>query len=242
MTPQLVIQDLGGLHNASPHTSARLLKGGSWKKQRIVVILPAADMIPAKVALSHWNLIFPPNQGVVRILALGMEVGDAYSTAIEQVLAHPDLGQWEYVLSIEHDNMIPADGVLRLLEVLENRKEFAAVSGSYFTKGVSGVWQGWGDPKDPQLNFRPQVPIPGTIQEVCGLGMGFCLYRMSMFHDKQLARPLFQTKASASGVATQDLAFWAEARKHGYRCAVDVDCRVGHYDHEGKFGPPGIVW
>ena len=48
-------------------------------------------MISAKVALSHWNLIFPPNNGVFRMLCLGMEVGDAYSQAIEQILAHPDL-------------------------------------------------------------------------------------------------------------------------------------------------------
>ena len=53
------------------------------------MILPAADSIPAKVALSHWNIAFPPNNGVARLLALGMEVGEAYSTAIEQIIAHP---------------------------------------------------------------------------------------------------------------------------------------------------------
>src|ERR1022692_3317682 len=100
MKPQLLMQDFGGSHNQSlEKTQARLLKGGSWKKQRIVVVLPAADLIPAKVALSHWNLAFPPNNGVVRILAQGMEVGDAYSTAIENILAHPDLSTWEYVLT-----------------------------------------------------------------------------------------------------------------------------------------------
>ena len=84
----LIIQDFGGYHNKDNNvTRARLIKGASWKKQRIVIILPADSMIPAKVALSHWNLIFPPNQGVLRILAQGMEVGDAYSSALEQVLA-----------------------------------------------------------------------------------------------------------------------------------------------------------
>lgn len=233
MKPELVVQDFGGAHNRDlGATRARLLKGGSWKKQRIVVILPSAAMIPAKVALSHWNLIFPPNQAVVRILALGMEVGDAYSTAIEQVLAHPELSQWEYILTLEHDNAPPQDGVLKLLERLEARKDLSCVGGLYFTKGEGGVAQIWGDARDVVTNYRPQPPDPtGGLVECCGTGMGFNLWRMEMFRDKRLPRPLFRTKASrAEGVGTQDLAFWGEARKLGYRCAVDCSVRVGHYD------------
>src|SRR5690348_15372247 len=122
MKPQLVTtQDFAGAHNSDlQKTTARLIKGSSWKKQRVVVIIPAGASIPAKVALSHWNLAFPPNNGVVRYLAQGMEVGDAYSTAIEQILAHPDLSQWEYVLTVEHDNTPPSDGVIRLIEQMEN--------------------------------------------------------------------------------------------------------------------------
>src|SRR5581483_8252920 len=116
MKPQLVMMDYAGEHNKDlQQTRARLLKGGSWKKQRIVVVLPAADSIPAKVALSHWSLAFPPNNGVVRLLAQGMEVGYAYSTSIEQILANPEMSQWEYLLTIEHDNCPPADGVLKLV-------------------------------------------------------------------------------------------------------------------------------
>jgi hypothetical protein len=226
------MQDFGGQHNADLNkTSARLLKGGSWKRQRIIVILPAADMIPAKVALSHWNLGFPPNNGVVRILAQGMEVGDAYSSAIEQVLANPELSQWEYILTIEHDNMPPPNGVMQLIEQMENHPELACIGGLYFTKGEGGVAQIWGDPKDPVLNFRPQVPdAAGGLVETCGTGMGFNLFRMSMFKDSKLRKPWFHTQKK-DGVSTQDLYFWADARKHGYRCAIDCSVKVGHYDH-----------
>lgn len=232
MKPQLVMQDFGGSHNANPdRTRARLLQGASWKKQRIVLILPASDMIPAKVALSHWNLVFPPNNGVCRILAQGMEVGDAYSTAIEQVLAHPDLGNWEYLLTIEHDNMPPQDGVLKLVERMEAHPEFACIGGLYFTKGEGGVAQIWGDPKDPVVNFRPQLPDPnGGLVECCGTGMGFNLFRLKMFKDAQLRKPWFLTQREG-GVATQDLYFWADARKYGYRCAIDCSVKVGHFDH-----------
>lgn len=246
MKPQLVIQEMGGIHNSNlEEVSARIIKGGSWKKQRIVVILPAADTIPAKVALSYWNLAFPPNNGVVRILAQGMEVGDAYSTTIEGILQHPDISKWEYVLMVEHDNAPPADGVVKLVERLEEHLEFSAISGLYFTKGHGGVPQIWGDVRDPVVNFRPQVPdVNGGLVECYGTGMGFLLCRLSMFKDERLRKPWFKTLngKNGEGIGTQDLYFWGDARKYGYRCAVDCSVKVGHYDLEGKFGPPDMMW
>lgn len=228
----LIVQDFGGEHNRDlAKTSARLIKGSSWKKQRIVVILPSADMMSSKVALTHWNLIFPPNNGVVRILAQGMEVGHAYSEAIQGILDHPDLSQWEYILTLESDNTPPQDGVIKLLEQMEAHPEFACVGGLYFTKGEGGCAQIWGDPKDPVLNFRPQIPdVNGGLVECCGTGMGFNLWRISMFRDERLRKPWFKTLAGAEGVGTQDLYFWGDARKYGYRCAIDCSVRVGHYD------------
>ena len=232
MRPQLVVQDFGGKHSEDlEKTTARLIKGASWKKQRIVVVIPAGASIPAKVALSHWNLIFPPNNGVVRILAQGMEVGEAYSTAIEQILAHPDLSQWEYILTLEHDNTPPQDGVLKLIERMEAHPEFSCVGGLYFTKGEGGAPQIWGDPRDPVLNFRPQPPdVNGGLVECCGTGMGFNLWRLAMFKDEKLRRPWFKTLAGKEGVGTQDLYAWADFRKYGYRCAIDCSVRVGHFD------------
>jgi hypothetical protein len=232
VTPQLISQDFGGAHARDlAYTSARLLAGGSWKRQRVAVVLPADALMPAKAALAHWNLVFPPNNGVVRILAQGMEVGDAYSSAIAQVLAHPDLSQWEYLLTIEHDNLPPQDGVVALIKQLDTHPEFAAIGGLYFTKGEGGVAQIWGDPADPVLNFRPQVPRAGELVECCGTGMGFTLWRLAIFKDARLRQPWFKTIAGAEGCGTQDLYFWSDARKHGYRCAIDCAVRVGHYDH-----------
>lgn len=222
-----------GIHNANlPASISRVMEGGSWKKQRIHLILPAANSMSTKVALSHWNLAFPPNQSVNRIVALGMEVGDAYSQTIEQILAHPDLSQWEYILTIEHDNMPPYDGVLKLLAQMEKHPEYACIGGLYWTKGPGGVAQIWGDPKDPVVNFRPQPPVAGQLVECCGTGMGFNLWRTSMFKDKKLRRPWFKTLTGVegTGMSTQDLYFWGNARQFGYRCAIDCSVLVGHYD------------
>jgi len=233
MKPQLIIQDLqvAGRHNGAPkQTIARLDKSKHWKKQRIIVLLPTAEMIAAKVALSHWNLAFPPNNPVVRMLAVGMEVGEAYSTAIEQILAHPELSQFEYLLTIESDNMPEADGVLRLLEQMEANPKYNCIGGLYFTKGHGGQPQIWGDPKDPVLNFRPQLPDPnGGLVECNGTGMGFNMWRLSMFKDKKLRKPWFVTQKK-DGIATQDLYAWSDFKKYGYRCAIDCSVKVGHYD------------
>lgn len=233
MTVEIVTRPDTGRHNANLELArGRILEGATWKKQRVVVMIPSAHMLPAKVAHSHWGLIFPPNQPVWRMLCLGYEVGDAYSTAIEQVLASPEVRDWEYLLTIEADNIPPPDGLLKLIARMDAHPEFACIGGLYWTKGPAGVPQIWGDPKDPIPNFRPQMPEPGKLVECCGTGMGFNLWRLSMFKDTKLRKPWFKTPASATeGSGTQDLYFWADARKYGYRCAIDCDVLVGHYDH-----------
>lgn len=238
------VGDTIGRHNIDLGKSrSRILEGATWKKQRIVVIIPAGPLIPAPVALALWNLVFPPNQPVFRYLALGLEVGDAYSQAITEILAHPELSTWEYILTVEHDNLPPADGVVKLITRLEQHKELACIGGLYWTKGEAGVPQIWGDPKDPILNYRPQPPAPmdapyaQQLVECCGTGMGFNLWRVSMFKDEKLRKPWFKTTATAQGASTQDLYAWTDFRKYGYRCAVDCDVKVGHLDQA-----TGIVW
>lgn len=232
MKPQLIGLD-SGVHNSDLYkTHTRLMKSGAWKLQKVIMLIPAGISIPTKVYLSHCGLIFPPNQASYKMAAIGMEVGEAFSSSIEQIIQHPDLSKFQYILTIEHDNIPQPDSLIRLLERMEEHPEYACIGGLYFTKGIGGVAQCWGDPKDA-LNFRPQVPDPnGGIIEVCGTGMGFNLWRLDMFKDEKLRRPWFKTIADATGVGTQDLHFWSDARKHGYRCAVDCGTKIGHYSVE----------
>lgn len=177
------------------------------------------------------------------MIAVGMEVGDAYSTSIAAILAEPNLSQWEYLLTLEADNIPQPDGLVRLIHRMEEHPEFACIGGLYWTKGPGGVPQIWGDPKD-SINFRPQPPRHGELVECCGTGMGFNLWRLSMFKDERLRRPWFKTLngSEGQGVGTQDLYFWSDARKYGYRCAVDCTVPVAHYDYEGRFGLPDTIW
>ena len=240
MKPQVIE---AGRHNADLENSTlRIVEGGTWKKQRVIMLIPAGITIPTKVYLSHCALAFPPNQAAHRMAAIGMEVGEAFSSTIAEIIQHPEIGNWEYLLTIEHDNVPTPDGLIKLIKRMDHHPEFACIGGLYWTKGEGGVPQIWGDIKDPIMNFRPQPPVPGELVECWGTGMGFNLWRLSMFKDERLRKPWFKTVAGNEGVGTQDLYFWNDAHKYGYRCAIDCDVLVGHYDMEGKFGPPDTMW
>lgn len=229
---------LQGFHNSNLDAArGRLVRDATWKKQRVVTIVPADKDIPTKVCFSIWNLMYPPNNNSYRHMTEKVEVGEAYSNAIRDIIAHPELSKWEYILTVEHDNTPPSDGLLNLIKRMEENPQYAAIGGLYFTKGEGGVAQIWGDVKDPVLNFRPQIPVPGQLVECCGTGMGFTLFRLKMFKDDRLRKPWFKTIANNEGIGTQDLYFWTDARKYGYRCAIDCSVLVGHYDSQTD-----IVW
>lgn len=241
MKPQIVSPD-AGYHNSNLDATIRRVNAtSSWKKLDTIMLIPAGGSIPTKVAMALWNLYAPPNNNFFRMACVGMEVGEAFSTAIQNILDHPQLQNYKYILTCEHDNIPAPDALVKLLAQMEAHPEFACIGGLYFTKGMGGVAQIWGDPSDTQINFRPQTPIPNALQECCGTGMGFNVWRLSMFKDPNLRKPWFKTQTEG-GVSTQDLYFWSDARKHGYRCAIDTSVSIGHYDLEGKFGAPDTVW
>lgn len=242
MTPQIIAPDYGKHNQMLDEAVRRLDYQGAYKDLSTIILVPAFGSVPTKCVASWMNLISPPNGKLYRMWALGMEVGHAFSQSLQNILAHPELSKFKYLLTLEHDNVPPPDGLVKLLARAEAHPEYACIGGLYWTKGPDGQPQIWGDPKATDINFRPQRPVPGQLVECVGTGMGFNLWRLDMFKDQCLRQPWFVTKADATGVGTQDLYFWGDARKYGYRCAVDCDVLVGHYDLEGKFGPPDVTW
>lgn len=232
-TPQIISSYEGGKHNADLNqTISRLDAECSYKDLSSIIIIPAFGSVPTRAVASWLNLYNPPNQKIVRLFAMGMEVGDAYSQTIQSVIDHPELKKYKYILCLEHDNIPPPDGFVRLLATAEAHPEFAVIGGLYFTRGVGGAAQIWGNPHEHPLNFKPCKPdFNNGIVECNGTGMGFTLFRVKMFQDKRLRRPWFKTTASPSeGCSTQDLYFAVDARKYGYRFAVDCSIKVGHLD------------
>lgn len=246
MQPQIVIPEFSGRNNKLEKSIKRLEQSQTYKDLSTIIICPTRGQVPAKVVQSWMGMIRPMNQKVIGpLFAIGMEVGEAYNSMIQMILDNPELSKWKYILTIEEDNMPPADGLMKLYEAIEGKvdgNKYDVVQGLYWTKGEAGQPMIYGNPAEVPLNFIPQLPIPDTIQRCNGLGMGFNLYRIDMFKDKNLRKPWFKTLNQLTpGVGvqayTQDLYFYEDAGKHGYRFACDNRVLVGHYDYQND-----IIW
>jgi hypothetical protein len=236
MEPKIIIEDWQGRHNASDYTK-RLEDSKSYRDLSTVCIVPTRGVISARVVQNWMGMITPMNQKFMRMFIIGMEVGAAYQTAVENILAHPDLSQWKYILTLEEDNMAPPDGLIKLYESID---DFDAIGGLYWTKGPGGQPMCYGDPNIFPINFIPQVPAAESVTRCNGLGMGFTLFKLEMF--KKMPKPWFQTVQRyepGTGIAcyTQDLYFFEQATKAGFKFACDSRVKVGHFEKEAD-----IVW
>ena len=227
-----------GKHNEHLEESrTRLIKGQSYRDLSTVCIIPTRGVIPAKTVEALINLMTPMNQKFHRIFVIGKEVGLAYNETFEAILNNAELSKWKYILTFEEDNIPPPDGLLKLYESMSR---FDAVGGLYWTKGTCGQPMIYGSPGEMPKNFVPQLPIPNVVQECNGLGMGFTLFKTSMF--KKVPKPWFKTVqeyqyGTGGRAATQDLFFFDKAGKEGFRFASDNRVLVGHLDVND-----GTVW
>ena len=163
--PQIVLPDYSGYHNRDIDISAnRLEEAKTYRDLSTIIICPTRGQIPAKVVQSWMGLMRPMNQKVIGpLFAIGMEVGAAYNSMIENIINNPELSKWKYILTIEEDNMPPADGLLKLYESMD---QYDVVQGLYWTKGEGGQPMIYGDPKIVPKNFIPQKPIKDTVMAV----------------------------------------------------------------------------
>lgn len=240
MEPKILTAGEVGVHNTELEKSlARLERGAIYKNANTICLVPTRGQIPARVVQSWMGLMAPMNHAFIRIFAIGMEVGAAYSSVIEQIITTPDLEKFPYLLTLEEDNIPPPDGLLKLIESIQH---YDAVGGLYWTKGEAGQPMCYGDPTEIPLSFMPKIPQPDTVQPCNGLGMGFTLFKIAMFRDSRFPRPFFKTvqefdPTKGCRVMTQDLYFFEQAKKLGYRFACDSRVRVGHYSFDQD-----IVW
>jgi hypothetical protein len=223
------------------------IPGSTYQDNSTVIIIPTRATkehpVPlfAQPVVAAWqSLIAPMNQKRAILFTSGHEVGQAYTEMIKNILAHPELSKWKYVLTLEDDNIPPPDAHIRLLESIEWGK-FDAISGLYFTKGESNMPMAYGDPAEfartGALDFRPrdvrEALAAGQIMPVNGIAMGCALWRMDLFRSIQ--PPWFSTVndvIEGKGVQcfTQDLYACEKWVRMGKKFAVDLRVRVGHLD------------
>lgn len=194
----------------------------------IIIIPTKGRMVDVKAVESWMNLRFPLNSKFLRIFVMDLEVGSAYSETIESIIENPELKNFKYILTLESDNLPPADGLIKLLE---NMDKFDVIGGLYWSKGGE-VPMVFGDTKE-ELNFRPFIETR-DLMPCYGIGMGFTLFKIDIFRNPELPKPFFKTINSASEVMTQDLYFCKNIYKLGYKVACDTRVKVGHIDETGK--------
>lgn len=219
--------NIAGRHNSDPTAAARIIQSNTYRDLSTVWVTPSPDgKLDAQVVFSSWlSMSMPMNQKVMRIVIANGEVGKAYEAAVDMILA--DTVGWKYMLTVEHDNLPPRDGLLKLYESIG---EYDAVGGLYWMKGENGTPMIYGDPAEPGT-FRPIPPVENTVQACNMLGMGFTLFNVEMF--RKLPKPWFRTADVTDGPDsefTQDGYFFKKAGKAGFTFACDTRVRVGHLD------------
>lgn len=188
-----------------------------FKDRSMIVICPTRGAIPTEVCETWPSLAWPMNQRRNGpMFAKGYDVASAYNALIEGILVHPILKTWKYVFTFEDDNLLPYDAPLRLLEVMEAGpqndpegavdfqgrplvREWAGVSGLYFTKDALHSPMAYGDPvsyrKNGKTNYYP-VDLSALKEgehliECNGIAMGCALWRLDYF--RRVKGPWFMT-------------------------------------------------
>lgn len=233
------------------------IPGSTYKDSSTVIVIPTrgkykmldpisrkeveVEGLIDKRVVSAWQGLIPPmNQKRAMLFTSGHEVGQAYDALIANILAHPALKDWRYILTLEDDNLPPPDAHIRLLESI-NWGNYDAVSALYFTKGDVNMPMAYGDPgeytRTGVADFRPRdvraALAAGQIMPVNGIAMGCALWKMSLF--REIAAPWYMTlndfiPGQGTVGMTQDLSFCQKAVTSGKRFAVDLRVKVGHLD------------
>lgn len=240
---KIIVPDLSGYHNKDlDKTNERLDKSKSYQDLSTVIISPIVGDLHPIVVQSWMGLIKPMNQQVAGpIFMQGFEVGEAYNNAIKMILEHPVLSNFKYIMTLEHDNIPPPDALMKLYESIG---EYDVVGGLYWTKGEEGQPMIYGNPFELPKTYVPQRVIPETVQPANGLGMGCNLFKTECFKKmgQQYYGKWFKTLNEydpMTGVkcATQDLYWYGEGAKFGFKYACDNRIKVGHLDKSTN-----IIW
>ncbi len=262
--PTLYVPESAGLNNQQIEVSvARIKRMRGYQDLSTAILTPTRRLIHPRVVQSWFTMMRPMNQKVSGpIFMVGMEIGDAYAVGFDMVLqgggyvnrgavdvnhieSYSKPCQFKYILTLEDDNMPPPDGLLKLIESIEggvDGTKYDAVGGLYWTKGPGGQPMCYGDPNVQPRTFYPREIVNNALIPCNGLGMGFTLFRASMFLEGKIGRPFFKTlqkyyEGLGGTLKGQDLYFFERAGAAGYKFACDTRVKVGHHSAQDD-----VIW
>ena len=239
LKPQIIIEDFKGWNERMPQEDK--VKRGAFQDRSTILIIPCYSKgINPKVVQNWMNIMQPMNEPrFIKIFVTDMEVGAAYTQTIEQILAHPELSKFRYIATLEHDNIVQPDWLLRMYP---DMVEYDVLGAIYYTKGEGGQPMCYGNPASLPMNFIPFEPQPNAVTRCNGLGMGANLFKLDMFKNPLMPKPLFETvqkyeEGKGAMAYTQDLRFFEQAGKLGYKFGCTTKTTVGHMDLA-----TGFIW
>lgn len=242
---------------------------GPWMN-RVLIGTPMTGLVRAEWVMARFGQIIPTNwsatdciQWISTYAPLKYLVPDAQNLIVKEVLAK----DFEWLLLIEHDNVLPPDAFIRINEYMRDGK-IPIISGLYFTKSVPPeplLYRGRGNSffKDWKMGEKVWVD---------GIPTGFTLIHHSILKamwaeapeyviNNQVVRRVFETpekvwKDPETGgthmqVGTSDLQFcetvmkndiftkagWPEFAKKKYPFLVDTNIYIKHITDDGRQFP-----
>ncbi len=226
----------------------------AFRDQRIMVVCPTRGKIDERITAAWKDLIWPAYNAERKWkFARGYEVGTAYDAFVASFLAS-DYADWPYIVTLEDDNLIPRDGLVRLLETMEagapDGGKWAGVSGLYRTKDPLRTPLALGDVEEfrrtGKRDYRAvdlsKLPKDQRVVEVLGIPMGCAIWRTEVF--RAVSRPWYRTISDSVRVGGDHVPvaeferLWAQGkidRSRSYtRAPITQD--VFFCDKAGKLG------
>jgi hypothetical protein len=141
--------------------------GTNAYSNRLLVATPTTGTVRMEWAVARYGQIIPVNWGMVSMLQwmggyvpLRYPVDNAQNLIVKALLE----GDYEWLLLIEHDNILPPDAFIRFNEHIRAAK-YPVVSGLYYTKSEPSeplVFRGRGTSFYPDWEFGDLVWVDGV--------------------------------------------------------------------------------
>jgi len=110
---------------------------GTWK-HRLIVGTPVTGLVRVEWVQARYSQTLPTNWSLIEIvqwmssvMPLQYQVSDAQNLIVKSAIEHDA----EWILFVEHDNVLPPNTFLKLNDYMRDKK-VPVVSGLYFTKSV----------------------------------------------------------------------------------------------------------
>lgn len=257
--------------NKSPEYTIEMPKGERKKwTNRILIFTPTTGIIRMEWVRARYGQIIPTNWSNVEMspyissyVPVEYQLADAQNLMAKHVVE----GDYEWVMYIEHDNVLPPDAFVRMNEYMIDGT-IPVISGLYFTKSNPPepiLYRGRGTAHFADWKLKDQVWVDG-------IPFGFRLEHASLIKEAwkespeykvgdEVTRRVFERAEAywfdpehgmiVSTTGTTDLAWctrlmekglfekagWPEYQKMKYPFLVDTNIQVGHITNDGVIYP-----